>query len=64
MSNLKALLISLGSESSRWIYEELKKRFHKAEMINIRKMRLGFNHKRKELLVEKGLLGQYDAVYI
>ena len=64
MSNLKALLISLGSESSRWIHEELKKRFHKAEMINIRKMRLGFNHKRKELLVEKELLGQYDAVYI
>ncbi len=61
---LKAAIIGLNSESSKWIHEELKKRFDKADFYNLKQLFISFNHKERSMIYKNKVLDQYDVVYI
>ncbi|MFT4304685.1 MAG: ATP-grasp domain-containing protein [Candidatus Woesearchaeota archaeon] len=63
MRKIKAAIISLGSVSSKWTYEAMKKYFDIVDFINIKdiEIRLGL----KQSILYKGKsLEEYDCIYI
>lgn len=61
--NLKAAIISLGSESSRRTEEAMKKYFSQVDALDIRRTEINMSGKDAEILYEGKPIGMYDCVY-
>ncbi len=62
-NKLKAALISLGSESSQMIAEEMSK-FFDVDLINLKELSFGFNHNNVDFFLNKYDMESYNAIYI
>ncbi|MBW2990215.1 RimK family alpha-L-glutamate ligase [Candidatus Woesearchaeota archaeon] len=62
--NLKAAIISLGSESSKWTAKAMKKYFSEVDELDIRKIEINISGKAAEILFEGKPIGKYDCVYV
>jgi ribosomal protein S6--L-glutamate ligase len=60
---LKAALISLGSISSKWVAEAMRKYFDSVDEINLKNLEISFTGKKEEILYKGELLPKYDAIY-
>lgn len=60
---LKAAIISLGSESSEWTGESMKKYFEEVDELDIRKIEVNISGKSAEILYDGKPLREYDCVY-
>jgi len=60
---MKAALISLGSVSSKWIYEEMKKCFDEVDFLDLRKFEVLIDSKEPGVFYEGEDLGHYDCIY-
>jgi len=60
---LTAAVISLGSVSSRWTVEEMKKLFDKVDAINLKEIEINLGAKEIEVLYQGEPLPDYDCVY-
>ncbi len=61
---MKGAVISLGSVSSRWIYEEMKNFFDEVDFLDLRKFEAIVDHNEPKLLHNSQELGDYDCVYV
>ncbi len=61
---MKAALISLGSVSSKWTYEEMKKVFDEVDFLNISKIEINLGSRVNPVLYDEQPLKDYDCVYI
>ncbi|MFH1511458.1 MAG: RimK family alpha-L-glutamate ligase [Candidatus Woesearchaeota archaeon] len=61
---MKAAIISMGSKSSEWVAEELKKLFDAVEMIDIRHIEVSLSHKRYEVLYKGKAFDHFDCLYL
>ncbi|HII71489.1 TPA: RimK family alpha-L-glutamate ligase, partial [Candidatus Woesearchaeota archaeon] len=61
---MKAALISLGSVSSNWTYEAMKKYFEDAEHINLKDLEVDLGGKKPKVLVNGKPLEKYDCIYL
>ncbi len=60
---MKAALISLGSISSRWIIEELKKKFDTVDEIDIQELEVSLGERKAQVLYQGQPLPKYDCIY-
>src|SRR3989338_6496726 len=60
---LKAAIISLGSLSSEWTVEEMKKLFDKVDAINLKDIEINLGSKEAKVLYKGKPLEDYDCVY-
>ena len=60
---MKAALISLGSTSSKWIGDELKKHFDTVDNLDITDLEVALGGKSGQVLYKGKPLGKYDCVY-
>lgn len=60
---MKAALISLGSISSRWTIEALKKHFSQVDHIDIQELEVSLGEKKAEVLYQGKPLPKYDCIY-
>lgn len=60
---MKAAVVSLGSDSSKWTIDALKKYFEEVDDIDIRYLEINFSGKKAELLYKGTPLGEYDCVF-
>jgi len=61
---LRAAIISLGSESSEWTGEAMKKYFAEVDELDIRKIDINISGKAAEILYDGKPIGEYDCVYV
>jgi ribosomal protein S6--L-glutamate ligase len=61
---LKAAIISLGSESSEWTGEAMKKYFEEVDELDIRKIDVNISGKASEILYDGQPIKEYDCMYI
>jgi ribosomal protein S6--L-glutamate ligase len=61
---MKAAIISLGSLSSKWIFEEMKKCFDTVDFLDLKKCETVIDPKAPQILYDGELLGNYDCVYV
>ncbi len=59
----RAALLSLGSESSRWTLEAMRRYFATVDDINLKKIEINFSGKEAEVLYEGQPLKEYDCIY-
>lgn len=59
----KAALMSLGSESSEWTLDAMRKYFAEVDDINLKKIEINFSGKEAEVLYEGKPLPDYDCIY-
>lgn len=62
--NLRAAILSLGSESSEWTGEAMKKYFSEVDELDIRKIDINISGRAAEILYEGKPIKDYDCVYI
>ncbi len=60
---MKAAVISLGSISSRWLVDELKKFFDVVDQIDIQELEVSLGQKNAEILYQDKPLPKYDCIY-
>jgi len=60
---MKAALISLGSISSKWTIEALKKYFSQVDHIDITELEVSLGEKKGEVLYQGKPLPKYDCIY-
>lgn len=60
---MKAAVVSLGSESSVWTIDSMKKYFDEVDSINIRYLEINFSGKKAEILYKGEPLGHYDCIF-
>lgn len=60
---MKAAVISMGSVSSKWIAESMKKYFDKVDHLRIRDLEVGLGGKKAEVLYQGNPLENYDCIY-
>jgi ribosomal protein S6--L-glutamate ligase len=60
---MKAALISMGSISSKWTLERMKKYFDVADNIDVKNVEVKINSKKLEVLHEGNPLENYDCIY-
>jgi RimK family alpha-L-glutamate ligase len=60
---MKAALISLGSTSSKWTLEAMRKYFDTVDVIDVRALEVKLGKKEVEILHENKPLGEYDCIY-
>ena len=60
---MKAALISLGSKSSQWTAEEMRKYFGTVETINLKELEVNLGKGKLEVLYNGKKLPEYDCVY-
>lgn len=61
---MKAAVISLGSVSSQWTVEAMKKYFDKVDAIDVRGLEINLGKKEIEILYNNKPLGEYDCIYV
>ncbi len=61
---MKAAIISLGSKSSQWTAEEMRKYFKEVDEINLKDIEVILGDQRVELLYKGKQFGKYDCVYL
>ncbi|MBR9675482.1 RimK family alpha-L-glutamate ligase [Candidatus Woesearchaeota archaeon] len=61
---MKAAMISLGSKSSKWTAEAMRKYFEIVDEINLKKVEVNIGSKEDKILVEGKPIGKYDCVYV
>ncbi|KYK26072.1 hypothetical protein AYK26_01340 [Euryarchaeota archaeon SM23-78] len=62
--DLRAAIISLGSESSKHTEEAMKKYFSKVDALDIRKIEINISGKTAEILYDGKPIGKYDCVFV
>ena len=62
--NLKAAIISLGSESSELTGESMKKYFSQVDELDIRKIEVNISGRAAEILYDGNPIDDYDCVYV
>ena len=60
---LKAAIISLGSESSERTFEAMRKYFSKVDYLDIKKIEISISGKTSEILYDGKTIDEYDCVY-
>ena len=60
---MRAALISLGSESSKWTIEAMGKYFDKVDDINLRNIEVNLSSGKSDVLYNGKPLGKYDCIY-
>jgi len=60
---LKAAILSLGSKSSEWTFEAMKKYFPEVDELDIRKIDIKISGKEEEILYDGKPIGPYDCIY-
>ncbi len=60
---MRAAIVSLGSLSSKWIYEELKKYFDEVDFLNLKKFEVLIDSKECGVFYEGESLKHYDCIY-
>ncbi len=60
---MKAALISLGSTSSKWTAEAMRKYFEEVDEIDIRKIEIKIGSKENQILYDGEPFKQYDCIY-
>jgi len=60
---MKAAIISLGSISSKWLVDELKKFFDIVDHIDIQELEVSLGQKKAEILYKGKPLPKYDCIY-
>ncbi len=60
---MKAALISLGSISSKWTIEALKKHFDEVDHIDIQELEVSLGEKKAQVLYQGKPLPKYDCIY-
>jgi len=60
---MKAAIISLGSISSRWLLDALKKRFEQVDHIDIQELEVSLGEKKAQVLYQEKPLPKYDCIY-
>ncbi len=58
-----AALISLGSVSSQWTLEAMRRRFSKVDDINLKRIEINFSGKNAEVRYDGEPLGEYDCIF-
>jgi len=61
---MKAAIISLGSKSSAWIFEEMMKCFEEVDFLNLKNFEVTIDHQKPQLLYNGEEIKNYDCVYI
>ena len=61
---MKAALISLGSKSSQWTADEMRKYFKVVDIINLKDLEVTLGDERIELLYNGQPLEEYDCIYV
>ena len=61
---MKAALISLGSKSSKWTSEAMKKYFSEVEALDLRNIEVDLGSKNAVILNEGNTLAKYDCIYL
>lgn len=62
--NLRAAILSLGSESSEWTGDAMRKYFAEVDELDIRKIDINISGKSAEILYEGKPIHDYDCVYV
>ena len=62
-NNMKAAVISLGSKSSKWIAEAMRKYFKQVDELNLKNIEVNLGAAEHTLLYEGKPLEKYDCVY-
>ena len=60
---VKAALISLGSTSSKWTFEAMKKYFDEVDMLNLKEIEISISGKKAEILYQGKPLKNYDCIF-
>jgi ribosomal protein S6--L-glutamate ligase len=60
---LKAAIISLGSQSSEWTAQAMKKYFKTVDELDIRKIDIKISGQEEEILYDGNQIGEYDCIY-
>jgi ribosomal protein S6--L-glutamate ligase len=60
---MKAALISMGSISSKWTAEAMKKYFKEVDMLDIRDLEVSLGGRKAEILYKGKPLPEYDCIY-
>lgn len=60
---MKAALVSMGSVSSKWTLEAMKKHFGTVDAIDVRYLEIKLGTKNLEIYYKDQLLGEYDCIY-
>jgi ribosomal protein S6--L-glutamate ligase len=60
---MKAAIISLGSISSRWTIDALKKHFDEVDHIDIQELEVSLGEKKAQVLYQGKPLQKYDCIY-
>ncbi len=60
---MKAAIISLESESSKWTFEAMKKYFDEVDQINVRNLEISITGSTAQILHEGEPLKKYDCIY-
>ncbi|MFC1741708.1 RimK family alpha-L-glutamate ligase [Nanoarchaeota archaeon] len=61
---MKAAIISLGSKSSQWTYEAMKRYFKEADNIDLRNIEVDLRAKSPVVLYKGKSLPKYDCIYL
>lgn len=60
---LSAAVISLGSTSSKWVAQEMRKLFDKVDAINLKEIEINLGAKNIEILYKGAQIEKYDCIY-
>ena len=60
---MKAAVVSLGSDSSKWTIDAMKKYFDEVDDINIRYLEINFSGKKAQILYKGDPLPTYDCIF-
>ncbi|MGM5484768.1 MAG: ATP-grasp domain-containing protein [Nanobdellota archaeon] len=61
---MKAAIVSLGSVSSQWTLEAMRKYFDEVEDVNLKEIEINLGAKKNSVLYRGEPLGEYDCVYL
>jgi ribosomal protein S6--L-glutamate ligase len=60
---MRCALISLGSLSSKWIFEALKKYFKQVDFLELKDIRVNLGSKEPEVFYKDKIIKDYDCIY-
>ena len=60
---MKAAVISLGSVSSKWLVESMRKYFKVVDALDLKKIEISVGKKEPVVLYDGKSIGEYDCIY-